>query len=210
MARKTSTSSVPLSHSVTSTISTAIRNGDDLTGLSLNIEADDKDHVQIKHTDFSVSITVDEDGNVTVTTLETTGNSANTETFRTTETVKASDQMIENLQSITGISLDIEASDKAHVQLNHVSWEVDIDAVQKNDTTVSITQDGDNGVVDNTASLDVNNEQTIVGFDIDVEASGNAKVKFIHNDAAIDIEASQDNDITLLTTQSVASDDVWS
>jgi hypothetical protein len=199
-----------LSHSVTSTISTAIQNGDDLTGLSLKIEADDKDHVQIKHTDFSVSITVDEDGNVTVTTLETTGNGANTETFRTTETVKASDQMIENLQSITGISLDIEASDKAHVQLNHVSWEVDIDAVQKNDTTVSITQDGDNGVVDNTASLDVNNEQTIVGFDIDVEASGNAKVKFIHNDAAIDIEASQYNDITLLTTQSLASDDVWS
>ena len=210
MARKTSTSSVPLSHSVTSTISTAIQNGDDLTGLSLDIRADDKDHVQIKHTDFSVSIIVNEDGSVTVTTLETTGNGANTETFKTTETVEASDQTIDNLQSITGISLDIEASDKAHVQLNHVSWEVDIDAVQKNDTTVSITQDGDNGVVDNTASLDVNNEQTIVGFDIDVEASGNAKVKFIHNDAAIDIEASQDNDITLLTTQSVASDDVWS
>lgn len=207
MAKKTSTSSVSLSHSVTSTISTAIQNGDDLTGLSLDIRADDKDHVQIKHTDFSVSIIVNEDGSVTVTTLETTGNGANTETFKTTETVEASDQTIDNLQSITGISLDIEASDKSHVQLNHVDWKVEIYAVQDLDATVSVTEEG---VVDNSSALDVNNVQTIVGFDLDVEAADKAKVKFIHNDLDVEIVAIQDNDIDLTTTQSLASDDVWS
>jgi len=194
MAKSVTSVSASVASQINSQITTALVNGDGLTGLNIEVNADDKDHVKYNHTTFGVEVVVGEDGTATVTTTETDGNGAKAATSSSTQAVDLSTaQSVENLNSITGMNIDIHASDGAHVMFNHVSLNVAIDADQVIDSSLSSSQD-------------VSSTNEIVGLNLDVEASGHSHVKLNDVDANLQIDATQEIITNVDTTQ---SDNLW-
>jgi hypothetical protein len=197
MAKPQSVSS--LSSSITQSVSQAVVQGNSLTGLSIDIDAAGKDHVRLQHVEIDVSICVNQDNSVTVSTTETSGNGSHKSVVVSSETVyQVSEQTISQINSITGLSIDIEAVGKAKVFVNHVDWDVEIFSWQSN----SAEQESSGGV----AEQDIVQVNEVIGVDIDVDVSGKAKVKFNQNDFDVDIYAWQENDASQTAS---AEGDVW-
>jgi hypothetical protein len=115
---------------------------------------------------------------------------------------------VTNTQTVTGVDLDVTATDYGKIELKHVDITSWVWAKQANDTEVTVTQGGTNSVegapsgdvaqtIDNDATVTVSNTQTVTGVDLDFTASGHGSVKVYGLDIYSDVAAYQGNDTAI-------------
>jgi hypothetical protein len=149
-----------LAQTISQSVTQALTQGNNITGVKLNITADGKEHVDLKHTDVEVKITAVQSNDATqavqqeganAVLVETTvkcGNGANAAVETVTQTITQDvDQVLHQANNITGVDLSISAQDKAHVHLVKNDFDVVIKAEQSNNADQVVQQEAVNTVV---------------------------------------------------------------
>jgi hypothetical protein len=210
-----------------------------IQGLALNIDASGKSKVDLKHTEVSVKIFADQTNKadqsseqtannaVTVETTVVSGKGANATVSTVSQTIDQNvEQVLNQANSITGMDINITASDKSHVKIMHSDFNVVVVADQTNEANQNSTQTAGNNVlaaggafrwndvsvddvtqaIDQSSSQSINQSNTINGIILTVDAEDKSHVNMHHNDFGVLIFADQSNDGSQSVTQTASND----
>lgn len=214
----------------------SLTQSNDISGLVLNVDADGKSKVDFKHTDVSIKIiadqtndadqTVDQSANnaVTVETTVVSGKGANATTSTVSQTIDQNvEQVLNQANNITGVDIQIEASDKSKVSFKHSDFNVFIKADQTNEANQEAGQTGGNTFdadsfrwhnvstdvdqeIIQASTQEIDQSNTINGVILSVDAEDKAKVDFHHSDFNVAIIADQENYANQSSTLTASND----